>query len=378
MLIVFGAILFYVVLQNTDLVGGWLSSLGQILSPIFIGIVLAFVINLPLRFFENKVFRRLNRKNGKVWPKIRRGVCLLLSVLTLIGIVALVICLILPQVQETAVSMLQALPKQAESLITKAKEWVEKLNLPIDTTNLFAKIDWNSISKSLLSGISDTGSTVIVSTIDFTSGLVGGVFNFVVGFALSLYILGSKEKLGSQLRRLIGAILPERVSARVLRVSRMSGDIFMGFITGQLTEAVLIGLWCYLGMLIFRMPYAIMVSAVISVTALIPVFGALIGTAFGALMILFVSPLKAVGFVVYIVIIQQIDNNVIYPRIVGGSVGLPGIWVLCAVTIGGSLFGAVGMLLSVPVCAVLYCLTKEFVRKREKAKAEASIGDTPN
>lgn len=369
MLIVFGAILFYTVLQNTDLLSLWISYLGQILAPIFIGVVLAFIINLPLRFFENKVFRRLNRKSGKVWPKIRRAVCLTLSVLLLLGIIALVIGLILPEVKNTAVSMLQTLPKHAEQLIENAKGWVEKLNLPIDVTKFFSEIDWNSISKSLLSGISDTGSTVIVTTIDITSEVVGGLFNFVVGFALSLYILGSKERLGRQFSRLLGAIFPKKLYEKITHVFRMSGDIFTGFITGQLTEAVLIGLWCYIGMLIFRMPYAIMVSAVISLTALIPVFGALIGTAFGAMMIFFVSPIQAIGFVVYIVIIQQIDNNVIYPRIMGNSVGLPGLWVLCAVTVGGSLFGAVGMLLSVPVCAVLYCLAKEFVAKREAIKS---------
>ncbi|MBE6708401.1 MAG: AI-2E family transporter [Ruminococcaceae bacterium] len=379
-LIIFSAILFYTVLQNTDLLSLWISYLGQILAPIFIGIVLAFVINLPLRFFENKVFRRLNQRGGKVWPKIRRGICLTLSVLLLIGIIALVIGLILPEVKNTAVSMLQTLPKHAEQLIENAKGWVEKLNLPIDVTKFFEEIDWNSISKSLLSGISDTGSTVIVTTIDITSEVVGGVFNFVVGFALSLYILGSKERLGRQFSRLLNAMLPKKIYEKISHVFHMSGDIFTGFITGQLTEAVLIGLWCYIGMLIFRMPYAIMVSATISITALIPVFGALIGTGFGALMIFFVSPIKAIGFVVYIVIIQQIDNNVIYPRIMGNSVGLPGIWVLCAVTVGGSLFGAVGMLLSVPVCAVLYCLAKEFVAKREAAKAleKTDTEDAPN
>lgn len=374
LLIIFGAILFYTVLQNTDLVAGWISSLGQILSPVFIGIVMAFVINLPLRFFENKVFRRLNRKGGKIWMKIRRAVCLTISVLVLLGVIALVGLLIIPEVKDTAVNMIKALPSQAE-IVSTVKGWVEKLNLPVDFSEVFSNIKWDSISDSIMSGLSNTGGTVLSTTIDFTSGLVGGVFNFVVGFALSLYILASKEKLGMQFKRLFGALLPKKISEKLIHVFRMSGDIFSGFITGQLTEAVLIGLWCYLGMTIFGMPYAIVVSAVISVTALIPIFGALIGTVFGALMILFESPLMAVGFVVYIVIIQQIDNNVIYPRIMGNSVGLPGIWVICAVTVGGSLLGAVGMLLSVPVCAVIYTLAKEFVVEREaRAAAEAETG----
>ena len=366
-LILFSVILFYTVLQNTALVSGWLSSLGQVLSPIFIGIGFAFVINLPLRLFENKVFRGLNKRCTGIWPKIRRAVCLVLSVVLLLGIITLIIGLILPQVKDTAVSVIDTLPKQAENFLASAKKWVEELNLPVDFTKIFEEIDWSSISNSLMSGITDTGSSVIGSTIDFTSGLVGGVFNFVVGFILSLYILASKEKLARHVKRLIRAVLPVKACEKVLHIFRLSREVFTGFVTGQLTEAVLMGFWCYLGMTIFDMPYAVMISAVISVTALIPVFGALIGTSFGALMILFVNPLQAVGFVVYIVIVQQLDNGFIYPRIVGNSVGLPGIWVLCSVTVGGSLFGAAGMLLSVPVCAVIYCLIKEYVVKRETA-----------
>ncbi len=381
-LIIFASILFYTVLQNTKLLSGWLSYIGQVMAPIIIGIALAFVINLPLNFFERRAFAALNRKDPKWWRTVRRPVCLVLSVLVLLGIVTLVICLIVPEVKDTAVGMIKALPEQAEALIADIKEWIIRLNLPIDLseTTLLEEIDWNSISKDLATGLTNTGGTVLSTTIGFTSNVLGGLFNFVVGLALSMYILGSKEKLWKQAKRLFRAFLPEHKCRRIFSVLGMSADIFTKFITGQLTEAVLIGVFCYIGMLIFRMPYAVMVSALISVTALIPVFGAFVGTAFGALMILFVSPLKAIGFVVFIVIIQQIDNNVIYPRIVGSSVGLPGIWVLCAVTVGGGLFGAVGMLLSVPVCAVIYCLVREYVIKREKTRREDDIihPDTPN
>ena len=364
-LIIFASILFYTILQNTKLLSGWISYAGQVLSPILIGIVLAFIINIPLSLFERKIFVRLDKKFPKGWGRARRPVCLVLSVLLLCGILTLVLCLIVPEVKNTAVSMIQALPARAEELIAKAEEWIVRLKLPIDETEFFDKIDWNSISKELLSGLSNTGSTVISTTIDVTSGVLGGIFNFVIGLALSLYLLASKEKLTSQAKRLFLALFPEQKCRRMFSVLRMSADIFTKFITGQITEAILIGVFCYFGMLIFRMPYAVMVSALISVTALIPVFGAIIGTVFGALMILFVSPLKAIGFVVFIIILQQVDNNVVYPRIVGSSVGLPGIWVLCAVTVGGSLFGALGMLISVPVCAVIYCLIREFIMKKE-------------
>jgi len=379
-LIIFASILFYMMLQKTNLLSGWVSYIGQILSPIIIGIILAFIINIPLRFFENTAFAPLNKRSYKWWNVIRRPVCLLLSLVVFLGIITLVICLIIPEVKNTIVSLITSFPDFAERVIAKAEDVIVRLNIPMDFPTVLEKIDWASFSKSLLAGISDTGSTVIATTIEVTTDVIGGLFDVVVGVALSLYILGSKEKLLSHAKRLILAIFPSSKSKRVLDVMRMAGEIFTSFITGQLTEALLIGVFCYIGMSIFGMPYAVMVSATISVTALIPVFGAFVGTVFGALMILFVSPIKAVAFVIFIIIIQQIDNNFIYPRIVGSSVGLPGIWVLCAVTVGGSMFGAIGMLLGVPVCAVAYCLVREFVLKKEAQMSEtvADDGESPN
>ncbi len=376
-LIVFASILFYTVLQNTRLLSDWIGYFSRVMSPIIIGIFLAFILNLPLRMIEERLFAPLNRKNFKWWMRIRRSVSLMLSVLLLFGVLTLVICLIVPEVKDTAVGIVRALPGQVEALISDVTKWVEKLNLPIDLNEdtLLDGIDWNSISMELATRLTNTGGTVISSTIEFTSEILGGLFNLAVGLALSLYILGSKEKLANQAKRLCRSLISERRCNRIFTVIGMSADIFTRFITGQLTEAVLMGMFCYIGMTLFGMPYAVMVSALIAVTALIPVFGALVGTAFGAFMILLVSPLKAVGFVVFIIVVQQIDNNVIYPRIVGNSVGLPGIWVLAAVTVGGGFFGAAGMLLGVPICAVLYCLIREYVSKREKANRKKEILD---
>lgn len=386
-LIIFASILFYTVLQNTRLLAEWLSFIGNVMAPIFIGIVLAFLINLPLNLFEKRIFAGVGKKKPKLWNAVRRPICLVLSVVVFLGIITLVFFLIVPEVKNTAVGVIKALPGQAETLVGELREWINRLRLPIDVTELFDEPDWNSISKELLSGITDTGSTVITTTIDVTSGVVGGLFNFVIGFALSIYVLSAKEKLARHGKRLLAAILPKEKCDRAVSVIRMSGNVFTKFIAGQLAEALIIGVICYVGMIVFRMPYALMVSAIIAVTALVPVVGTFVGTAFGALMILFVSPIKAIGFVIFIIVAQQIDNNLIYPRIVGSSVGLPGIWVLCAVTVGGGFFGALGILLSVPVCAVLYFLVGEFVVKKEKlsgeetavdAAAPHSDGDGPN
>ncbi len=384
-LIIFASILFYTVLQNTKLLADWFSFIGNVMAPIFIGIALAFLINLPLNLFERRIFAGVGKKKPKLWGAVRRPLCLVLSVLVFLGVITLVFFLIVPEVKNTAVGMIKALPGQAETLVGKVGEWIERLRLPIDITDFFKEPDWNSLSKELLSGITDTGSTVISTTIGVTSEVLGGLMDFVIGFALSIYILSSKEKLARHGMRLLAAILPREKCDRAVSVIRMSGDVFTKFIAGQLAEALIIGVICYVGMLVFRMPYALMVSAIIAVTALVPVFGTFVGTAFGALMILFVNPIKAVGFVIFIIIAQQIDNNLIYPRVVGSSVGLPGIWVLCAVTVGGGFFGAVGILLSVPVCAVLYFLICEFVVKKEKLSEEKlrsaapeADGDGPN
>lgn len=362
-LIIFSSILFYTVLQNLEAVRGVLSSVGRILSPVFIGAAIAFIVNIPMRLLEENVFSLIIKRHpGAV--KARRPVCLLLSILIILGLFALIIGLIAPEFAATVMGIAQSLPSQANDLIARADELIRRLNLPLDDINLFEKIDWNSVSRTIMAGLSNTGA-MLSKTIGVTSNVLSGLFNFVIGFVLSIYILASKEKLCRQGARLLRVILPEAVCDKIFRVLAMSSGVFTRFISGQCIEALILGALCYVGMLIFRMPYALMISALISVTALIPVFGAFIGTSVGALMILFVSPIKAFGFVLFIIILQQIESNVIYPRVVGSSVGLPGIWVLLSVTLFGSIFGAVGLLLGVPFCAVLYCLVRDFVRKRE-------------
>ena len=365
-LIIFSSILFYTVLQNLEAVRGAMAAAARILSPVFIGAAIAFIVNIPMRLLEDNVYSLIIKKRpGAI--KARRPVCLILSILIIFGLFALIIGLIAPEFAATVMSIAQTLPSQVNDLIERADELIGRFNLPLEDVNLFEKIDWNSVSRTIVAGLSNTGA-MINKTIGVTSNVLSGLFNFVIGFVLSIYILASKEKLCRQGARLLRVILPEAACDRIFRVLAMSSGVFTKFISGQCVEALILGALCYIGMLIFRMPYALMISALIAVTALIPVFGAFIGTSVGALMILLISPLKAVGFVLFIIILQQIESNVIYPRFVGNSVGLPGIWVLLSVTLFGSIFGAVGLLLGVPFCAVLYCLVRDFVKKREAEK----------
>lgn len=362
-LIIFAAILFFTLVQNLDATTAVIGSILRILSPFILGICMAFIVNVPMRFLEVKVFAKAGKKHPKLWMRLHRPICLLMSILGILVILTIFMLMIIPEIRETIVTVAEALPSQIEELDAMIRTLAERFNISIEELNLW-DIDWNTLSSALLDSLQDGGVTVIRTTIDFTSSVVTSVFNLVLGFAFSIYILASKEKLTIQLKKFFYAILPEKVATDIFRVTKLSNGIFTNFVIGQCTEALILGVLCYIGMLILGIPYAVMVSSLIAITALIPVFGAFIGTAVGALMILLVNPIQAVWFVLFIIVLQQLESNIIYPKVVGDSVGLPGIWVLFSVTVGGSLFGVAGMLVSVPVCAVSYFLLREFVNHR--------------
>lgn len=229
-------------------------------------------------------------------------------------------------------------------------------------------IDWNKVVNIVTDSIKNGGSAVFNTTLGITSSIVGGVMNLVLSLVFSIYLLLQKEQLGAQLKNVMLAFLPPQRVEKILSVGRLSNRIFSKFVSGQCTEAVILGLLCFTGMSIFSMPYAMMISVVVGVTALIPMFGAFIGAGIGAFLILMVDPMQAFWFLIYIVVLQQLEGNLIYPRVVGKSVGLPGLWVLVAVTIGGNLWGVMGILLSVPLCSVVYSLFRQLVRDRLKKK----------
>ena len=220
--------------------------------------------------------------------------------------------------------------------------------------------------------VTSSGEMIFNHTINTTTAIVTAVFNIFIGFAFCIYLLAGKERLIGQSKRTLTAALSEKRAKRIFAFFSRVNDSFSHFVTGQVVEAIIIGLLCFIGMLILGLPYATVVSVLVGVTALIPILGAYIGTAIGALLILVESPIKALWFIVFIIILQQLEGNLIYPHVVGKSVGLPGIWVLAAVTVGGNIYGVMGMLVSVPVCSVIYVYLSEKVRaliKKRKAKA---------
>ncbi len=358
-------VLIYWSLNNTDKVSSVFDGIMTVIEPFILGFCIAFVINVLMRPLEKLWDKIPKKKTDKISQKLRRPVCLILSTLIMVGIVFALLFMIIPEFKNTFGTIAKAFPQymsKIEGWLSSAVKFAESHGFTIPEFSFNAE----KIMNVLGNAINDSG--IVDKTLNITGSIVTGVVNLVIAFAFSFYLLSQKEKLASGSKKVLYAFFRNEKVNKFLDFIELADQTFTNFLTGQLMEAVIIGVLCFIGMLIFRMPYAAVISVLVGTTALIPVFGAFIGTAIGAFLILFVSPMKAVWFVVFIVILQQLEGNLIYPKVVGKSVGLPGIWVLTAVTIGGNLLGVVGILISVPLCAVLYTLLRQSVNGRLKKK----------
>lgn len=336
-------------------------------TPVFVGFIMAYILNILMSFYEKHYFVKLSHK--KAVQKSRRSVCMVLAILTLFGIVALIIRLVIPELVSCVKFLLSEIPPAIEELL--ASEFVAEV-LPATILSELSGIDWNGIiSKAvqfITSGIGSTMNTIFAAV----SSVVSTLVTIFISFVFSIYLLLGKDVLQGQCRRLMRNYLRPKWVEKMMYLLKVFDDSFHRYIVGQCTEAVILGLLCMAGMFIFRLPYAAMIGTLVGFTALIPVAGAYIGAIVGFIMIMTVSPIKAVGFIVFIVVIQQIEGNLIYPKVVGKSIGLPGIWVLATVTIGGSLMGIMGMLIGVPIAAALYHLIRDDMRRREQALKKES------
>ena len=356
--------LLYLAVHYWQTAANLVSTLVGASLPLIIGGVVAYLVNILMANYEGR-WKDNPKKPGLA--KLRRPVCMLLAFLTLIAIVALVFGLIAPQLVDCVGLILAELPGFMADAIDLAEQW--KLFSPEVLASL-ESIDWNAQIGKLVgvvtSGIGDVVSLVVSA--------VSSVFSFLVTALLSLifsiYLLSGKEELASQVDRLAKRYIGIRFYGKLVYFLHTLDDCFHRYIVGQCTEAVILGALCAVGMGILRLPYALMVGALVAFTALIPVAGAYIGAGVGAFMILTVDPFKALVFLIFIVVLQQLEGNLIYPKVVGSSMGLPGIWVLAAVTVGGGLAGVVGMLLGVPLAAALYRIIRDDVRKHEALNPE--------
>ncbi len=378
-LILFTVILL-IALWNYNILFEWAGFAFGIIFPFLLGGGIAFVLNVPMKFLEKKIFGHRRLRDKKITQKIARPVSLVLTITIVIGVVVLVMFVVIPELTQTILS----LGKNIQTFIPEAQRALEQLFVDnsevrawLDSLNL----DVGKLMDSAVAFFQNGAGNVLNSTMSAIGSIVSGVATFVIAFVFACYVLLQKEKLSVQVRKVMYAFLPEKKVEWCLEVCSLAAKSFSSFLTGQCVEALILGMMFFIAMSIFSMPYALLVGVLIAFTALIPIFGAFIGCIVGAFLILMVAPVKALIFVIMFLVLQQIEGNLIYPKVVGSSVGLPSIWVLAAVTIGGSLMGVVGMLIFIPITSVVYTLFRASVYKKLKSKhrdirtAEQEEGD---
>lgn len=352
------AILLYCGIQNFDVVVSAFRFVVGIIMPFLIGGVIAFILNVPMKKIEKHLFQ----KNKKM-EKFRRPLAYILALVCVIGVLVLAMVVVIPELGNTITMLAEQIPVAVKSTQRWFVEIPEKwpaLAPAIEEMDL----DWASLSSSAVAFVQELASGVVSSGVGFFSSVVSGVTSFAIGFVFSIYVLLQKEKLASQAKQILYAVFSDKVTEKIISVARLSNQVFSNFLSGQCLEAVILGTMFVIAMTICRMPYAMLVGIVIAITALIPIFGAFIGCVIGMFLIVMVNPIQALWFLVLFLVLQQVEGNLIYPYVVGGSIGLPSIWVLVAVTVGGNLFGIAGILIFIPLCSVLYALFRTFVKKR--------------
>ena len=355
--------LLYLAIHYWPAVSRLLGLLLGAATPLLIGAALAYVVNLILSAYEKRFFP--GSKNPRV-ARLRRPVCMLAAYVSLLAIVTVIVWLILPELVDCVELLISQLPGAMESAIAYLA------TIPFlseELINTLSAIDWQSKLGDIMNVVSSGVGNVMNMVISTVSSVFSAIVTGFMALIFSIYLLVGRDRLQGQCKRLMAHYLPKRFYERSIYVLDVLNHAFRRYITGQCIEAVILGALCALGMIILRLPYATMIGTLIAFTALIPVAGAYIGAAVGAFMIAMVSPMQAVVFLIFLVILQQLEGNLIYPKVVGSSLGLPGIWVLAAVVIGGGVMGVLGMLLGVPLAAAAYTLLKNDMAKKDAAVA---------
>ena len=358
-LIIFTAVLI-VCLWKFDVVISAFQFVLNIVYPFLLGGAIAFALSVPMNFVERKLFteRKISEKYKRKYARGIAGVT---------GILAMIIFGLLPQLAGTFANLGKSIQEFIPQVQGWADHWFHNNKEIMNVVNNL-EFDWNKIMEAAAGFLKNGAGSVLETTINTAKNIIGAVGTFFIAFVFAVYILLQKEKLGRQAKKVLFAFVRKGRAEAVLEVLALTYKTFSGFLTGQCVEALILGAMFVITMTLFRLPYALLTGIVIAFTALVPVFGAFIGCAVGAFLIFMVSPFKALMFIVLFLVLQQIEGNLIYPHVVGESLGLPSIWVLAAVTIGGNLMGIVGMLVFIPLLSVFYTIFREFVYLRLKKK----------
>lgn len=346
----------YWIINNLSTIGSLFSNLFSVLFPFILGACLAFILNIPMTFFERKLLKKTRKKES---GKGTRILSIIFAIMVILLVVILVVRLIVPELMEVFSLLIDKIPYYLEESTKFAEKYIEN---PDDIINIIqeSNIDIEGIKNQLKNII----PSMVTSSISVVRSIIGGVSTFIVSIIFAIYMLMDKEKLQRQATKILYAYTKKEKADKIIGVAKLSNNTFKKFFTVQCLEATILGTLCIVGMLILRIPYAVPVSVLVGVTALIPVVGAFIGIIVGVFLILAVKPIKALVFLIFVLILQQVEGNLIYPKVVGNTIGLPSMWVLFAVTVGGSVGGVLGMLIGVPVATILYTILKENVDKR--------------
>ena len=347
-------------LVNFSKIIAFLGKVISIFSPFLLGIILAFVLNVLNNFIEKKIFGKI--KPSKIWNKIKRPLCITLSLILVFLTIFFVMNLLIPQLKNSASLFTDTLPAYKEDIIGI----LNKFDVDESTVNKVGEY-LDNFGKVITDYIKGNSKDVITVTTEVATSVVNIISKGIITLVFAIYMIAQKETLSRQINKVMKAYLKRKTINKINTVGTLANKTFSNFVTGQCLEALIFGSLVFVGMLIFRFPYASTIGVLLGFTALIPIFGAFIGTAIGFILIMMVSPVKAILFVVFIIVLQQIEGNLIYPRVVGKSIGLPGMWVLLSVTVGGSIGGILGMLIATPLCSLLYALFTKMVNDRLKS-----------
>ncbi len=383
LLIITFAVVLYTAAQNLAAIYGAVATVWNVFGVVITGLAMAFVLNVPLKLFENRVFYGMSEDRRPYVRKMRRPVSLVCALVVTLGVIVILIAVIMPQLTATVAEVASQLPDYINSVVQWLRDFLSGFGITVDALEDFS-VDWEQVFSDLTTYLKEgsanvsesaasAGSSVVSTVTDVGGSVISTVMNTFLGLIVAVYVLAQKERIGHFMKRCIDAFLPHRASSAISRIASMASETFSNFVAGQFTDSCILGVLCYVCMRIFRFPYPEVISVVIGVTSLVPMVGSFIGEVIGALLILIVSPIKALLFIVMVLAIQQVDGAFIYPRIVGKSVGLPGVAVFCAVIVGGNVAGVLGSLLGVPVCALLYALLREAVDARQKRRESAVV-----
>lgn len=364
--IIFCAALLFAGFLNITVVFSLIRKIISFFTPVIAALCIAFVLNVLMMPIENKLFAFLdNSKKGFV-KKLKRPLSLVVTYILALGILATIILVIIPDIIDTVVYLTGKMPAFIEAVYKLLGNLLDKFNIEYALPEI--KIDWSMLTNNLENLAKQYGTKILNSALGITTSVFSGVFDAFFSIVLSIYILAQKEKIGRFVKSLLTAVFPKRFTEVVMHIAEKTAESFTKFIGGQCVEALILGTLCFIGMLIFGFPNALIISLFVTITAFVPIIGATVGALIGFMLIVITDPVKAVLFVVFLIVLQQIEGNLIYPKVVGKAVGLPAVIVISSVLVGGNIGGVLGALIGVPTSAAIYTLLKEYIAYKKESK----------